>query len=167
MHGLARFYASNGDDGKSLARRLQGKSFLVYWRAQHRICISRSKTEDWLAQQQVAICFTHTSAFNGLKPQDKPSYGNNASFAANQATSRERDCWFFKASLQMKKSEGNLSSLFIIESNLISGTENSWCVDYGASVHVSNSLQGFRKLSEGDLSLYMGNRRATSLGAEG
>ena len=70
MHGLARFYASNGDDGKSLARRLQGKSFLVYWRAQHRICISRSKTEDWLAQQQVAICFTHTSAFNGLKPQD-------------------------------------------------------------------------------------------------
>jgi hypothetical protein len=94
------------------------------------------------------------------KPQDKRSSGNTASFGANPATSRERDCRLFKASLQMKKSEGNVSSLFIIESNLISGPENSWCIDSGASVHVSNSLQGFkgfRKLSEGDVSLYMGN----------
>lgn len=40
------------------------------------------------------------------KPQDKRSSGNTASFAANPATSRERDCRLFKASLQMKKSEG-------------------------------------------------------------
>ncbi len=71
----------------------------------------------------------------------------------------KRNCKHYIATVNKKPSDGK-SSVFIIETNLMHGITNSWCLDSGATTHVCNTWQGFqetRRLSEGEISLLMGS----------
>ena len=49
---------------------------------------------------------------------------------------------------------------FVIETCLMACTTGTWCVDTGATNHVCNSLQGFKKtrrLAEGEIYLWLGD----------
>ncbi|GKV49507.1 hypothetical protein SLEP1_g56257 [Rubroshorea leprosula] len=57
----------------------------------------------------------------------------------------KRNCHQYLTSLK-KPSEGMLINLLIVETNLLDGIENSWCIDSGATSHVCNTLHGFQEI---------------------
>uniref|UniRef100_A0A2N9I4J9 Integrase catalytic domain-containing protein n=1 Tax=Fagus sylvatica TaxID=28930 RepID=A0A2N9I4J9_FAGSY len=71
------------------------------------------------------------------------------------------DCYKFKSWKDKKnKLGGNLLAFVCLESSLIDVPLNSWWFDSGATVHIANSLQGFkskRRPSEDEKYLYVGN----------
>jgi hypothetical protein len=70
-----------------------------------------------------------------------------------------RNCRHYLASLKKDKPSEGMSNILIIETNLMDGPFNSWCVDFGATSHIYNMLQGFketRRLNEGEVILKMG-----------
>jgi len=53
-----------------------------------------------------------------------------------------------------------MTESFVIEVSFIADTSNTWCIDSGATNHISNSLQGFqttRQLSDGEVKLSLGS----------
>ena len=78
----------------------------------------------------------------------------------------ELKCWFCKSVGHKKsncpafKAKGESLAFVCHESSLIDVPVNSWWIDSGASIHVSNSLQGFRskrKPSDAEVNLFVGN----------
>jgi hypothetical protein len=71
------------------------------------------------------------------------------------------DCYEFKSWKDKKnKQGGNLLAFFCLESSLIDVPLSSWWFDSGATIHIANSLQGFkskRRPSEDEKYLYVGN----------
>ena len=70
----------------------------------------------------------------------------------------KKSCPKFKAWLEKK---GNLISLVCYESNMVHIFYNTWWIDYGTTIHVANTMQGFlnqRKPTESERSIYSGNR---------
>ena len=53
---------------------------------------------------------------------------------------KQKDCTKRKAWFQKK---GNLLSFMYFETNLIDVPSNMWWLDSGATIHVSNNMQGF------------------------
>ena len=52
-----------------------------------------------------------------------------------------------------------MPNLLVIETNLMDGPFDSWCVDFGTISHICNLLQGFketRRLNEGEVILKKG-----------
>jgi len=91
---------------------------------------------------------------SGMKPkfQGKCKFGDI--FGHKQA-----DCFKFKNWLEKKK-KGNPLALVCFESNLVDVPSNTWWLDPGATIHVTNSLQELktrRRLSDGELSIVVGN----------
>lgn len=72
---------------------------------------------------------------------------------------KKSNCHAFKNSIQ-SETQGKPYALVCFESNMVDIPLNSWWLDSGASIHVSNSLQGFktkRKPSEVEVNLFVGN----------
>ena len=57
----------------------------------------------------------------------------------------KRNCCHYLASLKKDKPSEGMSNILIIETNLMDGPFNSWCVDSGATSHICNMLQGFKE----------------------
>ena len=55
----------------------------------------------------------------------------------------EKDCWKHREWLARK---GNFNSFVCFESNLTNVCHNTWWMDSGSTIHVSNTLQGMRNL---------------------
>ena len=69
----------------------------------------------------------------------------------------KKDCNHFKNWLEKK---GTPLALVYFESNLVDVPLNSWWIDTGASIYVTNSLQEFkskRRPNDGEIAVYMGN----------
>ncbi|GMP36789.1 hypothetical protein CsSME_00008798 [Camellia sinensis var. sinensis] len=68
-----------------------------------------------------------------------------------------KDCPGFKSWLDKK---GNTQCFVSYESLLVDVPPNSWWIDTGASIHITNSLQGYltsRKLNKGERTITVGN----------
>ena len=90
----------------------------------------------------------------GMKPkfQGKCKFGDISGH-------KQADCFKFKNWLEKKK-KGNPLALVCFESNLVDVPSNTWWLDPGATIHVTNSLQELktrRRLSDGELSIVVGN----------
>ena len=55
----------------------------------------------------------------------------------------KKDCPKFKIWLEKK---GNLTSFVCYESNMVDVNHNTWWIDSGSTIHISNSLQGLQNL---------------------
>ena len=73
----------------------------------------------------------------------------------------KRDCRRYKRWLDKQKGKGKHENVSVIyESNTVEVLSNSWWLDSGATVHVTNSLQGFktkRVPNKDDLKVFVGN----------
>ncbi|KAF7835748.1 Retrovirus-related Pol polyprotein from transposon TNT 1-94 [Senna tora] len=79
----------------------------------------------------------------------------------------KKDCMKFKAWLDKK---GNSISFFIYESNMVDVSSNTWWIDSGATIHISNTLQGFlnqRKPTSSEQYIYSGNKMGSLVEAIG
>jgi hypothetical protein len=71
----------------------------------------------------------------------------------------KKSCRHYLASLKKDKLSEGMSNILIIETNLMDGPFNSWCVDSSATSHICNILQEFketRRLNKGEVILKMG-----------
>ena len=71
----------------------------------------------------------------------------------------KKDCPKFKDQTLNGQSSG-MPLCLVVESCLMACTTGTWCVDTGATNHVSNSLQGFqetKRLARGEIDLLMGD----------
>ena len=78
-----------------------------------------------------------------------------------------RDCPKFKTWLEKK---GNPISLVCYESNMVDVIYNTWWIDSGCTIHISNTLQGMRNLRkpmESEQSIYSGNKMRSHVEAVG
>jgi len=108
---------------------------------------------------------------NGAGPSQKP-FGQKPLGPKPVFQKPELKCWFckmighkksnciaFKSFLE-KKGKGESLAFVCFESSLVDVPLNSWWIDSGASIHVANSLQGFkdkRKPSDAEINLFVGN----------
>ncbi|GKV21820.1 hypothetical protein SLEP1_g31762 [Rubroshorea leprosula] len=116
------------------------------------------------------------SGFNnrvkGRKFEKKPGYRptvvrpkadirkNEVYWFCHEEGHKKRDCAQYRAWLEKKNKEGNLQTFACLETSLIDVPPNSWWLDSGSLIHISNSLQGFvnkRKINEGEVNLHVGN----------
>ena len=87
---------------------------------------------------------------------------NNAKNKGNDKTQpkegikKESTCFFCKKKGHLKKDyakhktwlekKGTYFSFVCYESNFTNVNHNTWCIDFGSTIHVSNTLQGMRNL---------------------
>ena len=93
---------------------------------------------------------------NHLKPK-KAQFKGNCRFCKKYGH-KKADCFKFKKWVEKKK--GTLLALVCFESNIIDVPSNTWWLDTGATIHVTNSLQALRNLrkpSDGELIIRLGN----------
>ncbi|KAK3002003.1 hypothetical protein RJ639_020929 [Escallonia herrerae] len=96
----------------------------------------------------------------------KDSSGPRCHFCKDKGHMR-KECHKFREWLKKK---GNLSICFCYESYTIDAPLNTWWVDTGATVHITNSLQGFlsvKKLNKGDRNVLVGNGEKAQVEAVG
>jgi hypothetical protein len=97
--------------------------------------------------------------FNNSKPQFKHKNEDmkGKCFWCRKKGHVKKDCNRFKSWLEKK---GTPLALVYFESNLVDVPLNSWWIDTGASIYVTNSLQEFkskRRPNDGEIAVYMGN----------
>ena len=71
----------------------------------------------------------------------------------------KRNCRHYLASSKNDKPAEGMANLLVIETNLMDGPFDSWCVDSSTISHICNMLQGFketRRLNEGEVILKRG-----------
>ncbi|KAK3032791.1 hypothetical protein RJ639_035894 [Escallonia herrerae] len=96
----------------------------------------------------------------------KGSSGPRCHFCKDKGHMR-KECHKFREWLEKK---GNLSICVCYESYTIDAPLNTWWVDTGATVHITNSLQGFlsmKKLNKGDCNVLVGNGEKAQVEAVG
>ncbi|KAK2996943.1 hypothetical protein RJ639_026301 [Escallonia herrerae] len=96
----------------------------------------------------------------------KGSSGPRCHFCKDKGHMR-KECHKFREWLEKK---GNLSICVCYESYTIDAPLNTWWVDTGATVHITNSLQGFlsvKKLNKGDRNVLVGNGEKAQVEAVG
>ncbi|KAK3040692.1 hypothetical protein RJ639_028388 [Escallonia herrerae] len=96
----------------------------------------------------------------------KGSSGPRCHFCKDKGHMR-KECHKFREWLEKK---GNLSIYVCYESYTIDAPLNTWWVDTGATVHITNSLQGFlsvKKLNKGDRNVLVGNGEKAQVEAVG
>ncbi|KAL0403765.1 UNVERIFIED_CONTAM: putative mitochondrial protein [Sesamum radiatum] len=79
----------------------------------------------------------------------------------------KKDCPKFKIWLEKK---GNQLSYVCYESNMVDNCHNTWWIDSGSTIHVTNSLQGLenlRKPVESECYIYSGNKMGSRVKAIG
>ena len=80
-------------------------------------------------------------------------------FHCSKPSHWKRNCRHYLASLKNDKPIEGMPNLLVIETNLMDGPFDSWCVDFGTISHICNLLQGFketRRLNEGEVILKKG-----------
>ncbi|KAK3032597.1 hypothetical protein RJ639_037361 [Escallonia herrerae] len=96
----------------------------------------------------------------------KGSSGPRCHFCKDKGHMR-KECHKFREWLENK---GNLSICVCYESYTIDAPLNTWWVDISATVHITNSLQGFlsvKKLNKGDRNVLVGNGEKAQVEAVG
>ncbi|KAK3035793.1 hypothetical protein RJ639_034609 [Escallonia herrerae] len=96
----------------------------------------------------------------------KGSSGPRCHFCKDKGHMR-KECHKFREWLEKKD---NLSICVCYESYTIDAPLNTWWVDMGATVHITNSLQGFlsvKKLNKGDRNVLVGNGEKAQVEAVG
>ncbi|KAK3002398.1 hypothetical protein RJ639_021497 [Escallonia herrerae] len=96
----------------------------------------------------------------------KGSSGPRCHFCKDKGHMR-KECHKFREWLEKK---GNLSICVCYDSYTIDAPLNTWWVDTGATVHITNSLQGFlsmKKLNKGDRNVLVGNGEKAQVEAVG
>ncbi|KAK3037571.1 hypothetical protein RJ639_030754 [Escallonia herrerae] len=96
----------------------------------------------------------------------KGSSGPRCHFCKDKGHMR-KECHKFREWFEKK---GNLSICVCYESYRIDAPLNTWWVDTGATVHITNSLQGFlsvKKLNKGDRNVLVGNGEKAQVEAVG
>ena len=71
---------------------------------------------------------------------------------------KKKDCAIFHKWLEKK---GNPISYVCYESNMVHVNHNTWWIDYGSTIHISNSLQGLQNLRKpvgSEQCIYSGNK---------
>ncbi|XP_028051930.1 uncharacterized protein LOC114256474 isoform X3 [Camellia sinensis] len=71
----------------------------------------------------------------------------------------KRNCRHYLTTLKKDKPSEGTSNLLVIETNLLIGPPNAWCVDSSATSHICSMLQGFketRRLKEGKMLIKLG-----------
>lgn len=72
----------------------------------------------------------------------------------------KKQCAKFQRWLENKRKTGNSHVLACFKSTLVDVPPNSWWLDSGTSIHITNSLQGLinkRKPTKGEVNVYVGN----------
>ena len=93
---------------------------------------------------------------------------------------KESKCFFCKKKGHMKKDcskfkiwldkEGTQFSFVYFESNVVNVNHNTWWIDFGSTIHVSNTLQGMQNLRKPVVSeqcIYSGNKMSSRVEAIG
>ena len=78
--------------------------------------------------------------------------------------------WKTDCPLLKQGNKEGISHLLVVETCLAVLSTGTWCVDTGATNHVYNTLQGFqetRRLSDGEICLFMGDATKVSVVALG
>ncbi|CAL9015427.1 unnamed protein product [Prunus brigantina] len=85
----------------------------------------------------------------------------NKCFFCKKAGHMKKECRRYKRWLDKQKAKGNTDQILVcFESNLVDFSCDSWWLDSGASIHVTNSLQGFirkRPPSKDEVKVFVGN----------
>ena len=91
---------------------------------------------------------------HGKKKVDQPK--NKGKILAQPIIKKESKCFFCKKRGHMKKDwlkfkswmdkKGTLFAFVGYESNMVSTNRNTWWIDYGSTIHVSNTFQGMENL---------------------
>jgi len=79
----------------------------------------------------------------------------------------KKDCAKFKAWLQKK---GNQLTCVCYETNMVDVSHNTWWIDSGSTIHISNSLQGFQNQRNpvgSEQGIYSGNKMRSRVEAIG
>ena len=77
----------------------------------------------------------------------------------------KKDCSKFKIWLDKK---GTLFSFVCYESNMVSVNHNTWWIDFGSTIHVSNTLQGMQNLRKpvgSEQCIYLGSKMSSRVEA--
>ena len=120
----------------------------------------QSKKKDWTSSKTSSSNVPGPSGIKKVKRKDVCHFCKKAGHFQNECTKRKE--WFEK--------KGMYSSFVCFESNFINVPSNTWWLDSGANVHVSNSLQGFsstRTIRSNERNLLMGNKSEASIEAIG
>ena len=114
---------------------------------------------------------TYTSKSNqkgkGKIPHRVDIKKENKCFFCKRKGHVKKDCPKFKKWLENK---GNLPSFVCYESNMINVNINTWWIDSGSTIHITNSLQGtknLRKPVESELSILSSNKMGSHVEAIG
>ena len=79
----------------------------------------------------------------------------------------KKKCLKFQNWLEKK---GNLTSFVCYESNMVNVNTNTWWIDFGSTIHISNFLQGkqnLRKLVRSEQFILSGNKMGSHVEAIG
>ncbi|XP_074306344.1 uncharacterized protein LOC141641586 [Silene latifolia] len=111
-----------------------------------------------------------TDASSSKRQKDHTKDKEKGKISAKPAIKKESTCFFCKKKGHTKidcikfkawlKKKGKFHAFVCNESNMVNDNHNTWWIDSGTTIHVSNTLQGMtnlRKSVGSELSIYSGN----------
>ncbi|XP_070025472.1 uncharacterized protein [Nicotiana sylvestris] len=141
-----------------------------------------AQKKKWSVDELITVCVVEEGRIQKEKVKDVVNFVSSSRSAAYPSYKRkgqshnllgpqdvikkEIKCWdckqvgHKKASCPLKKKSGNLLTFVCFETSLVHVPLNSWWLDSGATVHVTNDLQDLvsrRKPKEDEASVVMGN----------
>ena len=95
---------------------------------------------------------------------------NYKCFFCKRPRHMKKACHKYKRWLEKQEAKGNLQSFVCFESNLVDVLSNSWLLDTGCPVHVTNTLQGFlrkRTPNRNEVNVFVGDGTKVEVKAVG
>ena len=123
-------------------------------------------------EEGVKVNLATTSYSN--KKNDHNKEKEKGKIHVNQIVKKESKCYFCKKKGHIKKDcikfkawlekKGNFPAFVCYESNMVNVNHDTWWIDTGTTIHVSNTLQGMtnlRKPVDSERLIYSGNKIAS------